>query len=144
MRHENRSLSRSLFNVSAVALSIWLSSQEFFWLAGVRPGDVSHLLPLEQHLWQLFALASSYFLLNSWLIAIAVAFEKRENEFRVWWQNFPWFSLNYFGGVSVAAPRDSYTRSVDVRAVGIILPLLLISYFTHRTSLGRIEDSKRH
>src|SRR5438045_2641488 len=38
MRHENRSLSRSLFNLSAVALSIWLSAQEFFWLAGVRPG----------------------------------------------------------------------------------------------------------
>jgi len=144
MRHENRSIARSLFNVSAVALSIWLSSQEFFWLAGVRPGNVNRLLPLEQHLWQLFALASSYFLLNSWLIAIAVAFEKRENVFRVWWQNFPWFSLNYFGGVSVAALLVSYTRSVDVSAVGIILPLLLISYFTHRTSLGRIEDSKRH
>jgi len=144
MRHENRSLSRSLFNLSAVALSIWLSAQEFFWLTGVRPGDVSHLLPLEQRLWQLFALASSYFLLNSWLVAVALAFEKSDNVFRLWWHNFPWFSLNYFGGVSVAALLVSYTRSVDLSAIGIILPLLLITYLTHRTSLGRIEDSKRH
>ena len=144
MRHENRSLARSLFNLSAVAFSIWLSSQEFFWLAGVRPGDINRLLPLEQHLWQLFALASSYFLLNSWLIAIAVALERRQNVFGLWWQTFPWFSLNYFGGVSVAALLVSYTHSVDLSAIGIILPLLLISYLTHRTSLGRIEDSKRH
>jgi HD-GYP domain-containing protein (c-di-GMP phosphodiesterase class II) len=38
----------------------------------------------------------------------------------------------------------SYTKSVDLSAIGIIVPLLLITYFTHRTSLGRIEDSKRH
>jgi putative nucleotidyltransferase with HDIG domain len=52
--------------------------------------------------------------------------------------------LNYFGGVSVAALLVSYTRSVDLRAIAIILPLLLISYLTYRTSLGRIEDAARH
>jgi len=144
LRDENRSPVRSLFNLSAVALAIWLASQGFFWLAGVRPGDLSHLLPLENHLWHLFALASSYFLLNSWLVAIALGFEKRQGVVGLWWRNFPWFSLNYFGGVSVAALLVSYTRSVDLSAIGIIVPLLVISYLTHRTSLGRIEDSKRH
>jgi putative nucleotidyltransferase with HDIG domain len=144
LRDENRSPVRSLFNLSAVALAIWLASQGFFWLANVRPGDLNHLLPLEKHLWQLFALASSYFLLNSWLVAIALAFEKRQGVIGLWWGNFPWFSLNYFGGVSVAALLVSYTRSVDLSAIGIIVPLLMISYLTHRTSLGRIEDSKRH
>src|SRR5207237_9549527 len=84
------------------------------------------------------------FLLNSWLVAIALAFEKREGLISLWWRNFPWFSLNYFGGVSVAAVLVSYTRSVDLSAIGIIVPLLVISYLTHRTSLARIEDSKRH
>ena len=141
---ESRSILRSLFNLAAVAVAIWVASQEFFWLVGVQPGDVSHLFPLERHLWPLFALASSYFLLNSWLIGIALAFEQRASVFRLWWDNFPWFGLNYFGGISVAALLVSYTRSVDPSAIGIILPLLLISYLTHRTSLGRIEDSKRH
>ena len=141
---DSRSPVRSLFNLSAVALAIWLASTEFFWLVRVPPGDLMHLLPLERHLWQLFALASSYFVLNSGLIAVALGFEKRENVLTLWWQNFPWFSLNYFGGVSVAALLVSYTHSVDLSAIGIILPLLLITYLTHRTSLGRIEDSKRH
>jgi putative nucleotidyltransferase with HDIG domain len=144
LRDENRSPVRSLFNLSAVALAIWLASQGFFWLAGARPGDLAHLLPLEKHLWPLFALASSYFLLNSWLVAFALGFEKRQNVVSLWWQNFPWFSLNYFGGVSVAALLVSYTRSVDLSTIGIIVPLLMISYLTHRTSLGRIEDSTRH
>jgi putative nucleotidyltransferase with HDIG domain len=144
MRNENRSPLRSLFNLAAVTLAIWLSSQGFYWLVAAPPGDLAQLLPLEKHLWQLFALAASYFLLNSWFVAIALAFEKRENLVSLWWRNFPWFSLNYFGGVSVAALLVSYTHSVDLSAIGIIVPLLLISYVTHRTSLGRIEDSKRH
>ena len=144
LRERNRSSLRSLFNLSAVALSIWLSSQGFFWLVGVRPGDLDHLFPLENRLWQLFALAASYFLLNTWLVAFALAFERHERAIALWRRNFPWFSLNYFGGISVAALLVSYTRSVDLSAIAIILPLLLITYLTHRTSLGRIEDSKRH
>jgi putative nucleotidyltransferase with HDIG domain len=85
-----------------------------------------------------------YFLLNSVLVAIVLAFEKRANVLTLWWQNFPWISLSYFGGVSVAALLVSYTHSVDLSTIGIILPLLLISYLTYRTSHDRIEDSKRH
>jgi putative nucleotidyltransferase with HDIG domain len=143
-RHRSRSTLRLLFNVFAVALSIWVSSQAFYWIIGVAPGHPNQLLPLERRLWPLFTLAASYFLLNTWLVAFALAFEKRENAFVLWRRNFQWFALNYFGGVSVAALLVSYTRSVDISAIAIILPILLITYLTHRTSLGRIEDSKRH
>ena len=143
-RHRSRSTLRLLFNVFAVALSIWISSQAFYWIVGVTPGDLNQLLPLEKRLWPLFGLATFYFLLNTWLVAFALAFEKRENPFGLWQRNFQWFALNYFGGISVAALLVSYTRSVDVSAIAIILPILLITYLTHRSSLGRIEDSRRH
>jgi putative nucleotidyltransferase with HDIG domain len=143
-RHRSRSTHRLLFNVFAVALSIWVSSQVFYWIIGVAPGNLDQLLPVERRLWPLFALAASYFLLNTWLVAFALAFEKRENAFVLWQRNFQWFALNYFGGISVAALLVSYTRSVDLSAIAIILPILLITYVTHRSSLGRIEDSKRH
>jgi putative nucleotidyltransferase with HDIG domain len=143
-RHRSKSALRLLFNVFAVALSIWISSQGFYWIVGVAPGNLNRLLPLETRLWPLFALAASYFLLNTWLVAFALAFEKRENAFVLWQRNFQWFALNYFGGISVAALLVSYTRSVDLSAIAIILPILLITYLTHRSSLGRIEDSRRH
>ena len=75
---------------------------------------------------------------------LCLAFDRRANVAELWWQNFPWFSLNYFGGVSVAALIVPYSRSVDLSAIAIILPLLVISYLTYRTSLGRIEDATRH
>jgi putative nucleotidyltransferase with HDIG domain len=143
-RHRSKSTLRSLFNVFAVALSIWISSQAFYQIIGVQPGDLNQLFPLQRRVWPLFALAASYFLLNTWLVAFALAFEKRQNAFALWQRNFQWFALNYFGGISIAALLVSYTRSVDLSAIAIILPILLITYLTHRTSLGRIEDSKRH
>ena len=141
MRPEHRSLLRSLFNLATVALSIWLASHTFYWLAGTKPGEN---LPLSQLVVPLFALASLYFLVNSWLVAFALSFEKGINVIGLWWENFPWLSLNYFGGVSVAALLISHSSSIDLNTVGIILPLLVITYLTYRTSLARLADAQRH
>jgi putative nucleotidyltransferase with HDIG domain len=142
MRRENRSLFRSTFNLSTASLSIWTAATIFFWLSEITPGpqtfDLTHLL------WPLFILAASYFLLNSWIIAIALAFERNANPLQLWWTHFPWFSLNYFGGVSAAAILVSSTRHVDWGALSIIIPLLIISYLTYRTAFARIQDAQRH
>jgi putative nucleotidyltransferase with HDIG domain len=95
-------------------------------------------------LWPLLVLAAIYFLMNTWLVALALAFERRVNIFQLWTQNFAWLSLNYFGGVSVAALLVSYTRSIDLATVSVILPLLAISYLTYRTSTARVEEAQRY
>ena len=38
----------------------------------------------------------------------------------------------------------SYTRTIDLVAIGVIVPLLIISYLTFKTSLGRVEDATKH
>ena len=142
MRPQNRTLLRSAYNLAVASLSIWTASQTFHWLAGDLPSPQE--LQLTSLIWPLFVLAASYFLLNSWMIAAALSFEQNAKVGPLWWKHFPWFSLNYFGGVSAAGLLVSYTRSVDIGAVSIILPLLLISYLTYRTSLGRIQDAQAH
>jgi putative nucleotidyltransferase with HDIG domain len=137
-----RSLLRSFFNLSATALGIWIASHVFYALAG-NPAS-SRDLVLTSLLAPLFVLALLYFLINTLLVAIALGFERRTNPWTLWREHFLWFSLNYFGGVSVAALLVSYTRSIDLAAVSIILPLLVISYLTHRASLGRVQDAQRH
>ena len=129
-----RSLLQSSFNLSATALAIWIAAHTFYWLAGTSPGGQD--LIITSLLVPLFILASLYFLVNTGLVAIALGFERRTNAWTLWREHFSWFSLNYFGGVSVAALLVSYTRSVDIAAVSIILPLLIIAYLTHRSSLG--------
>jgi putative nucleotidyltransferase with HDIG domain len=136
-----RSLLQSLFNLSATALAIWTASHAFYWLAGAQVGE---RLVLTSLLGPLFVLAALYFIANTGLVAIALSFERHANPWVLWREHFPWFSLNYFGGVSVAALLASYTRTVDLAAVSIILPLLTITYLTYRASFGRLQDAQRH
>ena len=45
---------------------------------------------------------------------------------------------------SLAALIVVYTRDIDLVFVGIMIPLLLVLYFTFRTSMARVEDANRH
>lgn len=126
LRRESRSTVRSLFNLAAVALAIWVAAHAFYRVVATQPGAA---LVLPDVLWPLLLLASIYFLLNTWLVAIALSFEKEVSALRLWSENFAWLSLNYLGGVSVASLLVTYTRSIDLTAIGVILPLLAISYW---------------
>jgi putative nucleotidyltransferase with HDIG domain len=141
LRRESRSRLRSLFNLTAVAFSIWTAASIFYSVIDDAPGTP---IVLPDLLWPLLLLAATYFLMNSWLVALALGFERGVNIFRLWTQNFAALSLNYFGGVSVAALLVSYTRSIDLAAVSMILPLLVISYLTYRTSTARVEEAQRY
>ena len=134
---------RVIFNVSAVALATRASGEVFFATAGIQPYSIAHT-PLSQILFPLFLFTLSYFLLNSWLVTVALALEHNKPPFTIWRHNFLWLSVNYFGGGSVAGLLVTYTREIDFTTLGIIVPLLLISYLTFKTSLGRIEDANAH
>ena len=69
---------------------------------------------------------------------------KNKPAYPLWRDNFLWLGVNYFGGASVAALLVTYTREIDFTTLGIIVPLLLISYLTFKTSMGRIEDANAH
>jgi putative nucleotidyltransferase with HDIG domain len=92
----------------------------------------------------LLAFTVSYYGINSWLISFAIAFERHLSAFKIWRDNFVWIALNYFGGASVAALLVTYTRDLDYTFLLIIVPLLVVLYFTFSTSMGRVEDSNRH
>lgn len=144
---KSRKAIRVLFNLSAPTVAVWLAAESFFAITNIRPLSVTPapILPL---LAPLAFLALVYFLLNSWLIAIAVGFDQRTSPAAVWRRNFLWLSLNYFSGASVAALLIPYFATADrlaiVRVIAILLPLLLISYLTFRTALGRVDDANRH
>lgn len=55
-----------------------------------------------------------------------------------------WLSVSYFAGASVAALIVIYARTVDAAILGIAVPLIAISYFTFRTTLGRLDNANKH
>jgi putative nucleotidyltransferase with HDIG domain len=134
---------RILFNVSAAALSIWVSSHLFFAVARIEPLANSEV-PLGSVILPLALLATTYFVLNSGLVAVALAQQKRESALVLWKANFLPLSVNYLGGASVAALFVSYTRTIDLVAFGVIVPLLVISYLTFKYSFSRIEGATQH
>lgn len=134
---------RALFNMSAPAVSAWCSSHLFFRVAHVAP-LVQAPVPLNAILPALAVFALTYFGLNSWLITFVIALERRLDPVKVWSSTFVWLSLNYFGGASVAILFVGYNRTIDLGYVSVIVPLLLVLWFTFKTTMGRVEDADRH
>ena len=138
-----KTLHRVVFNVSVLVISIWLASQGFFVLAGINPRAPVYN-SLADFVLPLYLFTACAFLLNSGLISVAISFERKQSAFRIWREQFLWLSLNYFGGASVAAVLVVYAKEMDWAVVGIIVPLLAISYLTFRTTLGRLDDANSH
>jgi putative nucleotidyltransferase with HDIG domain len=136
-------LTFTVFNVGNLALSVWSSGTLFFMAASVAP-QAQAPTPAGGLILPLAVLAASYFLINSGLTATIVAAEARRPPFRVWRDHFMQLAPTYAAGASVALLLVVALRQVHFSVIALILPLLLISYLTMRSSFGRLEDSKRH
>jgi putative nucleotidyltransferase with HDIG domain len=134
-----------VFNVCALPLTIWVAAHLFFITAGIGPlVDTDDSVVIRHLLLPLLVFTIAYFFLNSWIITFAIALEKRLSPIKIWRENFVWLSLNYFGGASVAALLVSYTKDLDFTYLAVIVPLLVVLYFTFSMSMGRVEDANRH
>jgi putative nucleotidyltransferase with HDIG domain len=137
---------RVAFNMAAPALSIWLAAGVYYSFPQVTPllTATADQVRIDRLLFPLLVFALCHFLINSSLIAFAVAFETKRKPFEIWRGDFLWLSLNYFGGASVSALLVVYTRDINYTYIGIIIPLLLILYFTFKIPMARVEDTNLH
>jgi putative nucleotidyltransferase with HDIG domain len=125
------------FNLAAPPLSIWVAGR----LAGITPsaGAVELSPGFAVVLGSFTAL---YFLLNSWLVTFAVALEQKLSPIRIWRANFTEVFVNYAAGASIAAFLVVNAKRVDLAFIGVIVPLLLVIYFTYQWSTKRIEAER--
>jgi diguanylate cyclase (GGDEF)-like protein/putative nucleotidyltransferase with HDIG domain len=140
--------SRLTFNVASAAVAIWSATHVFYYWSG-RPPLADEAASIVSLLPGLLLLATVYFILNSWLVAFVVGLQKQRSPLSVWRQSFLWLSLNYYSGASIAALILPYlvpnsSNSAFINVIGVILPVLLISYLTFKTALGRIDDATKH
>jgi putative nucleotidyltransferase with HDIG domain len=137
-----------VFNVSAVSLAMWIASHAYFALSRYGPlFDSTETIELQKLLWPLLTFTVTCYSLNTWFISYAISLERGASPFYIWRHNFLWIALNYFGGASVAALLVTYTKDLNYSFFGLILiivPLLVVLYFTFSSSMGRVEDANRH
>jgi putative nucleotidyltransferase with HDIG domain len=143
MKRSKRPPMRVLFNTTAPAIALWCSSTAFFYVSHATPGHISRE-DVAALIAPMFAFAFLYFLVNTTLVAGALATERSERFGMIWWENFPPVSITYFVGGSIALLIVAYTDHIDLTVLSMIIPLLVISYLTFRTSMGRLEDANRH
>ena len=139
-------LEQTLFNFGSLALSVWIAGTLFFLTAGVAPLAAAPA-PSSGLLLPLGVLAASYFLINSGLIATAIAFDIGRRPLSVWREHFLWLGPGYAAGACVAFLLVIALRQVQFGALTaflLIAPVLLVFYFTLQSSFGRAEDAKGH
>jgi putative nucleotidyltransferase with HDIG domain len=142
-RRRGLAFHKLLFNTTAPALSIWIAATLFFLVSGVGPlAHSSASLPTLLPALLMFTLV--YFLLNSCLMAIAVSFEESRSAVEIWRDNFLWLCLSFLSGGSVSILLISISREINLTALAVIVPLLVVSYLTYQTSMARVEDANQH
>jgi putative nucleotidyltransferase with HDIG domain len=137
---------RILFNVATSAVSIWIAAHLFFALAGTRIVLTSSWTAVR--LMALLALFGAVnYLVNTGLVALAIALERRLPVVRIWRDHFLGLWVTYFGGVIATLPLVMVSSLRPLGAIEIlvlIVPLPIILQTTFRHALGRVQDQVSH
>ena len=136
----NRTITRVMFNVMSPALAMWLSAQLFF--AVIHRGPlVSPPAPTPWLVAPLALFAAVYFVLNTGLVAGAVAIGRSVPLARVWRQHFLPLGLTHFGGTALAGLLLLVigTGLAGPAKVAIALPLFAVVLFAVLTGVAWLQ-----
>lgn len=128
-----------IFNTSAIALSftgtVYLLRYIFGPITELTRGEISGKFIL-----CICLMAVTQYLLNSWLISIAMALKAGTNLWENWRDNFLYTSITYFAGVSAAAIIAKLISTVGFVASLATTPIIVIVYFTYSYYLKTVES----
>src|SRR4030095_11876467 len=85
----------------------------------------------------LVAAATTYFIFNTCLIAVAVSLATRQPFIAVWNQNFLWSAPSYFVGALVAALAAWAVMTSGMWLAVLLTAPLYLTYRTYKVYLGR-------
>ncbi len=85
-----------------------------------------------------------YFLLNSLLVATAVALSSQQSVWTVWQENFLWSAPGYFLGSGFAALAARFIESSSYYLAFFAIVPLYLTYRAYRVYMGRVRDEQQH
>jgi diguanylate cyclase (GGDEF)-like protein/putative nucleotidyltransferase with HDIG domain len=131
---------RTLFSMACLIVTVQAAGTVYIYLGGV-PGHFD----LKTLAKPLVGAATTYFLINTAMIATAIAWSTKQGVVKVWNENFLWSAPSYFVGAGAAAAAVGVLNFVSIRW---LLPLaaapLYLTYRSYKVYLGRIDDEQRH
>jgi diguanylate cyclase (GGDEF)-like protein len=136
---ERNPLHRTLFSVASLVLTVQGSGLAFSLLGGIGSS-----MPLAALARPLVGAATFYFLLNTGLIATAIALSTRAKILTTWNNNFLWSAPSYFVGAGSAALAASLVSHAGYWVAPLTFAPLYLTYRTYKVYMGRIEDEQLH
>jgi signal transduction histidine kinase len=130
---------RTIFSVATAVITMAATGAAYLWLGGtVAPFDT--FAPARP----LVGSIATYFLLNTSLIAGAIALSTGRPFFSTWRQDFVWSGASFMvAGTAGALAAVVVDQGEQWKAVLLIAPIYL-TYRTYELFVGRLEDQKRH
>ena len=142
-------LYRAVFSASAVVITMTAAGAVYGWLDGTR--ELSGLANPLDGTRGLSGLAkplvgtiATYFLVNTGLIAGAIATSTSRTFIRTWQKDFLWSGASFMvAGSAGALSAVIVARGDHWQAILLVAPIYL-TYRTYELFVGRLEDQKRH
>jgi putative nucleotidyltransferase with HDIG domain len=141
--HWKMNTEQTVFNFANLGLSMFAGASMFFLTSG-GPPLFTGPPPSPTIAVDLALMTLTYFAVNSGLTAAAVALSSGRPVRSVWLKHYWPLIPGYIAAASVSLLLVLAFREVQMLAVGLIVPLLLVCYLTVRSSYGRLEDAKNH
>src|SRR6185436_16205710 len=138
-KKERNPLYRTLFSVSSLIITVQGAGLAFRLLGGTGSA-----MPFTALARPLVGAATVYFLLNTGLVATAIALSSRNNILTTWHNNFLWSAPSYFVGAGTAALAASLVAHAGYWVAPFTFAPLYLMYRTYKVYMGRIEDEQRH
>ncbi len=136
---ERNPIYRTLFSVASLVITVQGAGLAFRLLGGT-----SSAMPIALLARPLVAAATVYFLLNTGLVATAIALSTRESIVTTWHNNFLWSAPSYFVGALSAALAAALLDHAGYWVAPFTFAPLYLTYRTYKVYMGRIDDEQRH
>jgi diguanylate cyclase (GGDEF)-like protein/putative nucleotidyltransferase with HDIG domain len=138
-RRDRNPLYRTVFSIASLVITIQFAGMVFAALGGTR----SHL-SLSTVARPLVGAATTAFLVNTLLVATAIALATRERISTTWHNNFWWIAPSYFVGAATSALAVTFVQHAGYWIAPVTFVPLYLTYRTYNVYLGRMEDKQRH
>jgi diguanylate cyclase (GGDEF)-like protein/putative nucleotidyltransferase with HDIG domain len=130
---ERPPLHRTLFSMATLVVTVAGAGLAFRLLSAPGADAITSVAR------PLVGAATVYFVLNSGLIALAIALASRQPLLTIWQTNFLWSGPSYFVGAGAAALASWMVTHVGFWLAPLTFAPIYLTYRTYRVYLGRIE-----
>jgi len=123
-----------IFNVSMTANAVWVTYQAY-WQAATL---LHNRLPL-----LLLIVGTSYFIMNTGPVSIAIALSQRSSIRSTWSLTYFWSFPYYLAGAAIVGLVDFCNRYVGWETALLVVPVMYWIFRTYYIYLTRLEEEKK-